>query len=167
MNEEKTKDMKNTINKDEHVADMEAHDVIEIKEFVVSSDKARSERKRAEMASVNAFAIWSPKKKGIAVLILFIIAALIYALVGILNCQINPAIVCMVLIIQVGIGVLLDQNPVWLHGLVAIADVIVGVFIGQVVFMVFAMLIYVTAIATLEVLQRLHLTNNSDKKTDR
>ena len=133
----------------------ETPEIEEIKEFVVSSEKTRSERKKAEQASISAIAAWSDRKKSIAVLILFAAVALAYILVGILACEINPVVVCIVLLIQVAIGVLLDQNPIWLHACVAAADVVAGICVGQTLLMVAAVVVYVAAIAALEMLQRM------------
>ena len=133
----------------------ETPEIEEIKEFVVSSEKTRSERKKAEQASISAIAAWSDRKKSIAVLILCAAVALAYILVGILACEINPVVVCIVLLIQVAIGVLLDQNPIWLHACVAAADVVVGICVGQTLLMVAAVVVYVAAIAALEMLQRM------------
>lgn len=130
-------------------------EIEEIKEFVVSSEKTRSERKKAEQASISAIAAWSSRKKSVAVLILFAAVALAYISVGILACKINPVVVCVVLLIQVAIGVLLDQNPVWLHACVAAADVVVGICVGQTWLMVAAVFVYVAAIVALEALQRM------------
>lgn len=130
-------------------------EIQEIQEFVVSSEQDRSERKKAEQESISAIAAWSSGKKRAAVMALFAVAALIYILVGILVCEVNAVVVCVVLVIQVAIGVLLDQNPIWLHVCVAAADVIVGLCVGQTLLMIFAMLVYVAAIGTLEVLQRM------------
>lgn len=132
-----------------------ASEIEEIEEFVVSSAKTRSERKKAEKASISAIAAWSTRKKSVAVLVLFAAVALAYILVGIMACEIDPVVVCVVLLIQVAIGVLLDQNPVWLHGCVAAADVVVGICVGQVLLMVAAVFVYVAAIVALEMLQRM------------
>lgn len=132
-----------------------AAEIEEIKEFVVSSAKARSERKKAEQASISAIAAWSTGKKSVAVLVLFAAITLAYILVGIMACEINPVVVCVVLLIQVAIGVLLDQNPVWLHACVAAADVVAGICVGQALLMVAAVFVYVAAIVALEMLQRM------------
>ena len=132
-----------------------ASEIEEIQEFVVSSAKARSERKKAEQASISAIATWSKEKKSIAVLALFVVVALAYVLVGILACKVNPVVVCVVLLIQVAIGVLLDQNPIWLHACVAAASVVAGICVGQTLLMVAAVIVYVAAIVALEMLQRM------------
>lgn len=132
-----------------------APEIEEIQEFVVSSAKTRSERKKAEQASISAIAAWSKEKKSVAVLALFAVIALAYVLVGILACELNPVVVCVILLIQVAIGVLLDQNPVWLHACVAAASVIAGICVGQTLFMVAAVVVYIAAIVSLEMLQRM------------
>ncbi len=133
----------------------ENHGIEEIQEFVVSSAKQRSERKKAEQASISVIASWDPKKKSIALLALFAVLALGYVLLGVFVCKVVPVVVCVTLLVQVAVGVLLDQNPVWLHACVAAADVIVGICISQVLLMVLAAVIYVAAILVLERLQRM------------
>ena len=131
------------------------HEIEEIQEFVVSSPKQRSERKKAEQASITAIAAWDSKRKSIALLALFAVLALGYVLLGVFVCRVVPVVVCVPLLVQVAVGVLLDQNPVWLHACVAAADVIVGICISQVLLMVLAAVIYVAAIVVLEILQRM------------
>ena len=131
------------------------HEIEEIQEFVVSSPKQRSERKKAEQASITAIAAWDSKRKSIALLALFAVLALGYVLLGVFVCKVVPVVVCVTLLVQVAVGVLLDQNPVWLHACVAAADVIVGICISQVLLMVLAAVVYVAAIVVLEILQRM------------
>ena len=131
------------------------HEIEEIQEFVVSSPKQRSERRKAEQASITAIAAWDSKRKSIALLALFAVLALGYVLLGVFVCKVVPVVVCVTLLVQVAVGVLLDQNPVWLHACVAAADVIVGICISQVLLMVLAAVIYVVAIGVLEILQRM------------
>ena len=133
----------------------ESSGIEEIQEFVVSSAKTRQERKKAEQASVSAVASWSREKKSVAVLAVFVLIALAYVLIGILACKINPVVVCVILLIQVAIGVLLDQNPVWLHACVVIASVIAGICVDQLLLMVAAVVVYIAAIIALEMLQRM------------
>ena len=121
----------------------------------MSSEKTRSERKKAEQASISSIATWSTEKKSIAVLALYILIALAYVLIGILACKVNPVVVCVILLIQVAIGVLMDQNPVWLHACVVVASVIAGICVGQTVLMVAAAIVYVASIVALEMLQRM------------
>lgn len=132
-----------------------AAEIEEIQEFVVSSAKTRSERKKAEQASIHAIATWSVQKKRAAVVLLFAAVAFVYILVGILACGLDPVVVCVILLIQVAIGVLLDQNPVWLHACVAAADVVVGICVGQMLFMFASVVVYVGAITALEMIQRM------------
>lgn len=139
----------------EHEDHGHEHGIEEIQEFVVSSPKQRSERKKAEQASISAIAAWDSKKKSIALLALFALLAFGYVLLGVFVCKIAPVAVCVTLLVQVAVGVLLDQNPVWLHACVAAADVIVGICISQVLLMVLAAVIYVAAIVVLEILQRM------------
>ena len=144
-----------TVKADPDAEETSATEIEEIKEFVVSSAKARSERKKAEQASISAFASWNQQQKSIAVLVVFAAVALAYILIGILACRINPVVVCVILLIQVAIGILLDQNPVWLHACVSAASLVAGICVGQTLLMAAAVVVYIAAIATLEILQRM------------
>lgn len=146
---------KNMISEEKISEDKAPVEIEEIREFVVSSAKTRSERKKAEQASISAIATWSREKKSIAVLALFVAVALAYVMVGILACKVSPVVVCVILLIQVAIGVLLDQNPVWLHACVVAASVIAGICVGQTLLMVAAVVVYIAAIVALEMLQRM------------
>lgn len=129
-------------------------EIQEIQEFVVSSEQARSERKKAEQASINAFVGLSGVQRSVAAVVLFAVVAVAYLMVGIRVCGIDVTVVCAVLVIQTAIGVLLGHNPVWLHICVAAADLIVGFCLNQVVLMAASMVVYVVAIVALEILQR-------------
>ena len=139
------------------------HEIEEIQEFVVSSPKQRSERKKAEQASITAIAAWDSKRKSIALLALFAVLALGYVLLGVFVCKVVPVVVCVTLLVQVAVGVLLDQNPVWLHACVVVADVVVGFCVSQVLLMVLAAVIYVAAIVVLEILQRMGMVARTQK----
>ncbi len=130
-------------------------EIEEIQEFVVASAKTRSERKQAERASISAVMAWSKEKKMAAILAAFALLALVYILLGIRLCHVPPVAVCVVLLVQTAIGVLLDQNPVWLHACVVAADIVVGICVGRTGLMVMAAVIYVAAILVLELLQRM------------
>lgn len=129
-------------------------EIQEIQEFVVSSEQTRSERKKAEQASINALAGWSSKQKGMAVVVLFVVIAAVCVGIGIKVCELDITVVCAVFAIQMAIGFLLNHNPVWLHLCVAAADLIVGFCLNQVVLMVTSMVVYVAVVVTLEVLHR-------------
>lgn len=143
------------------VEDADIPEIEEIQEFVVASDAVRSERKKAERASVSAVTTWSPGQKSAAVLVAFVVLALVYVWIGIKICTLNPVVVCVILLIQVAIGVLLDQNPVWLHACIVAADIVAGMFVGQTWLMVAAAVVYVAAIVSLEALQRIGMIRKS------
>lgn len=129
-------------------------EIQEIQEFVVSSEQTRSERKKAEQASVNALAGLSGAQKVLMAAILFAAIAAAYLMVGISVCGLDAAVVFALLVIQVVIGVLLDHNPVWLHICVAAADLIVGFCVDQALLMAALMVVYLASVVALEVWQR-------------
>ena len=148
---------------DEELLETGASDEIEeIQEFVVPSARERFDRKKAEQASVSAIAGWDSRKKSIALLGLFVVLALGYILIGMFVLKVVPVAVCVTLLVQVAIGVLLDQNPVWLHACVVVADIIVGICLSQMLLLLLAAVIYVAAIVILELLQRMGLVARAE-----
>ncbi len=129
-------------------------DIQEIKEFQVKSDESRVERKKAEMGKLGTVAEWSAPKKALLTAGVFSVLAIAYLVVAIWLLDIHPVVAAVILLIQAGIGVLLDQNPIWVHALVLIAELAVGIWLGLVLFMVITMLIYAAGIGSLEVWQR-------------
>ncbi len=132
-------------------------EVEEIQEFVVSSAKTRSERKKAEQASVSAIAAWSNEKKGAAAISLFAAVALAFVLLGIFVCDATPVMVCAVLVINVALAALLGNEPLWLHACVALADIVLGLCTGRALLMALAAIIYAGTVFTEEMLRRFGL----------
>jgi len=77
----------------------------------------------------------------------------IYALVAILVSgfvlQINFVVVCAMVVLEAALGACLNKIPLWIHGLVFIAEIVLGIMASQVVFMILMVFIYVLAIAFL------------------
>ena len=88
-------------------------------------------------------------------LVLFgvIIAALAVVLISALALKIPVAAVCVIVVLEATLAVCLHDVPIWLHGLVVIAEIIAGAFCTKIVFMVLCALIYVIGILTLKFLK--------------
>lgn len=78
------------------------------------------------------------------------VAALVVVLISVLALKVAVVPACVILLLQAGIAVCLDNEPVWLHGLVLLIEVIAGILTGQIIFMVLIVLIYVVAIFALK-----------------
>ena len=85
-------------------------------------------------------------------LILFgvIVAALLVILVSILSLHLPVVSVCLILLIEAGMAVCLQQVPIWLHGIVVIAEVVLGIITGKWIFMLMCVAINVVGILALK-----------------
>lgn len=86
-----------------------------------------------------------------SMLILFgvIVAVLLVILVSMITLQMSVVPVCVIVVIEAALAVCLHDVPIWLHGLVIIAQIVAGVLCGAAVFMVLCALIYVVGILAL------------------
>ncbi len=88
-------------------------------------------------------------------LILFgvIVTTLLVILVSILGLSMSPVPVCVIVLLEAGIVVCLHDVPIWLHGLVIIAQVVAGVLTGNVIFMLLCCVMYLVGILALRLLR--------------
>lgn len=86
-----------------------------------------------------------------SMLILFgvIVAVLLVILISIITLQMSVVPVCVIVVIEAALAVCLHDVPIWLHGLVVIAQIVAGILCGAIVFMVLCALIYVVGILAL------------------
>lgn len=105
------------------------------------------ERRKKSPGAVVGMAVRENK----SMLILFgvIVAVLLVILVSMITLQMSVVPVCVIVVIEAALAVCLHDVPIWLHGLVIIAQIIAGVLCGATVFMVLCALIYVVGILAL------------------
>lgn len=86
-----------------------------------------------------------------SMLILFgvIVAVLLVILISIITLQMSVVPVCVIVVIEAALAVCLHDVPIWLHGLVVIAQIVAGILCGAIMFMVLCALIYVAGILAL------------------
>lgn len=86
-------------------------------------------------------------------LILFgvVLAALFVILMGIFVWKLPAVAICVLLLIEAGLSVCMQDVPIWLHGIIAIAQVVVGVIFGKATFLLLCALFYVVGILALNV----------------
>lgn len=80
-----------------------------------------------------------------------VIVALAVALSGILVWKLPVISVCIFVLLEVGLAVCLQKLPVWLHGAVLIAQLIVGLIFGNGIFILVCAVYYVVSILLLSV----------------
>lgn len=88
-------------------------------------------------------------------LILFgvIVAALLVILVSIMGLHVPVVPVCVIVLIEAALAVCLHDVPIWLHGLVVIAQVVAGVLCGNTIFIVLCAVIYLVGILALKAIR--------------
>ena len=84
-------------------------------------------------------------------LIILGVFAVVAILVSIFAHAINPVIACVMVILEAALAATLNRIPLWIHGLVFIAQIVCGIIASQVPFMIFMAFIYVFATAFLYV----------------
>lgn len=86
-----------------------------------------------------------------SMLILFgvIVAVLLVILVSIITLEVPVVPVCVIVLIEAALAVCLHDVPIWLHGLVVIAQIVAGILCGATVFMILCALVYIAGILAL------------------
>lgn len=86
-----------------------------------------------------------------SMLILFgvIVAVLLVILVSIITLKMPVVPICVIVLIEAALAACLHDVPIWLHGLVVIAQIVAGVLCGVTVFMTLCALVYIAGILSL------------------
>lgn len=82
-----------------------------------------------------------------------IVAALLVILVSIMGLHVPVVPVCVIVLIEAALAVCLHDVPIWLHGLVVIAQVVVGVLCSNTIFIVLCAIIYLVGILALKAIR--------------
>ena len=114
--------------------------------------KAPSKIKKKARAARGNVAILEENKQYL-VMFAVIIAALAVILISILGIKIPVVAVCLIVLLEAGIAVCLNNEPIWLHGLVVVAELIAGALCSKLLFMVLCAAIYVVSILALKFLR--------------
>ena len=91
--------------------------------------------------------IWM--KKPIVEIAIFVVVAVAMILVSFLVLHIPLVAVCTIVILEGALAALLNRIPIWIHGLIVIAQIVAGILFGKIVFMVLMAVVYVAAVALL------------------
>lgn len=125
----------------------------ELKDIEYTGDKSDTDRisikerrkKRSGVAAGSAL----QENKSMLLLFAVIVAALAVILVSILVLDVPAIPVCIIVFLEAGMALCLHDVPIWLHGLVVIAQVIAGVLCGSTVFILLCAVVYLIGILTL------------------
>lgn len=107
------------------------------------------EAKKKNTASINLGKFFSKDNLPLLSLIFVGIFSIVAIVISIVAFSINPVIACVMVILEAALAATLNRIPLWIHGLVFIAQVVCGIMASQVPFMLFMVFIYVFATAFL------------------
>ena len=107
------------------------------------------EAKNNKLPAFNLKDFFSRENLPMIVLICFCVFAIVAAVVSVFAFSINPIIACVMVILEAALAACLNRIPIWIHGLVFIAQIVCGIMASQIPFMVFMAFIYVFAIVFL------------------
>ncbi len=82
------------------------------------------------------------ENSALIMLCVFVVFAVLEIVLGILVWKMPVVSVCIVVLIEAGLAACLHNLPVWLHGIVAAAEIVVGIISGKVIFMLIGILCY-------------------------
>ncbi|MBQ8279273.1 MAG: hypothetical protein IJZ23_05480 [Roseburia sp.] len=80
-----------------------------------------------------------------------VIMALVVILIGILVWKLPVVSVCILVLLEAGLAVCLQDLPIWLHGAVLIAQLVLGLLFGNGMFLMVCAIFYVISILILSI----------------
>ena len=104
---------------------------------------------KSKNSSLNLGGFFTRDNLPLITLIIFAIFAIVAIVVSTLVFHINVVIACVMVVLEAALAACLNRIPLWIHGLVFIAQIVCGVLATQIPFMVLVAFIYVFAIAFL------------------
>ncbi|SHI47226.1 hypothetical protein [Pseudobutyrivibrio xylanivorans] len=82
-------------------------------------------------------------------LIWLVVFSVVAIIISCVSFDINVVVACVMVVLEAALAACLNRIPIWIHGLVFIAQIVIGILASQVGFMVLMAFIYVFAIAFL------------------
>ena len=135
---------------------------MEIKEFVSKPESGKNNMKQKAARAKHSY-----MKKNLQVSVLncfknkvflssagYAILAVAVILLGILVLKLPVVAVCSIVLVETLLAVCLHNIPVWLHVLVAVAQLLCGGYFDKTIFMVLSACLYVAAILVLKVIRQ-------------
>lgn len=83
-----------------------------------------------------------------------IVAAIFVILVGILAWDVPVLGACILILLEAALAVCMHNVPIWLHGVVVIAEVVTGAIFGRALFLLLCGAFYVVSILALNIWNR-------------
>ena len=90
-------------------------------------------------------------REGLPLLLLIVLGlfAIVSIVVSIAVLHVGPVVACAMVVLEAALAACLNRIPLWIHGLVFIAQIVIGIMASQLVFMILMAFVYVIAIAFL------------------
>lgn len=79
----------------------------------------------------------------------FILVLLIYIVAGFFACEIPIVPICMMALLEVIVAKCFHELPILIHILVAFSEIVVGAYVGQILFAVLAAVLYFVSVVVL------------------
>ena len=136
----------------EKKADQAKQDTTPDVQDVIIKQKKSSEIRRKAKAARGKAAILEDNKPNL-IMFAVIVAALAVILISVLGMQIPVVAVCVMVLIEAGMAVCLNNEPIWLHGVVILAEIIAGAICSKLLYMVLCAVIYLAGILVLKFLE--------------
>ena len=108
---------------------------------------AQNNRKTINTAGIKSF--FTKENFPLISLIWLIVFAIVAIIVSCACFHINIVVTCVMVVLEAALAACLNRIPIWIHGLVFIAQIVIGIMASQIPFMVLMAFIYVFAIAFL------------------
>ena len=108
-----------------------------------------AENTRKTNSKFDLAAFFSKENLPLLSLIWLAIFAVIAIVVSSVVFKISVVVACVMVILEAGLAACLNRIPIWVHGLVFIAQIVCGILASQIPFMFVMAFIYVFAIAFL------------------
>ena len=89
------------------------------------------------------------EKKNLYYMIAFAVILVVFILLSVLVTNIPVITACVYVILEAVLASCLSRIQLWIHGMVCIAQIIVGLIFGHVLFAVFMVIVYIAATALL------------------
>lgn len=109
----------------------------------------KTENSKSKFNSINFASFFSKENLPLLSLIVLIIFSIITIIVSQLVLKTPLVACCLLIILEALLAACLDKIPLWLHGIVFIAQIVSGILADKLVLMILMAIIYILAIAFL------------------
>ena len=80
-----------------------------------------------------------------------IVAAIIIIMIGILAWNVPVLLACILILLEAALAVCMQNVPIWVHGAIVIAEVVLGALVGRALFLLLCGIFYMLSILALNV----------------